>query len=313
MNTNKVINDLDLIPVIDLNNDFLPMVDVTDGKVKKVSLASLGAVIPVSASNITSGTLSDARLSGNVTLKGNTFNTADELVELNSSGHLPALNGSNLTNMTKAQVGLSNVDNTSDLNKPLSSATIAALALKENSIPVGTPFQYWRGDKSFQTLDKAAVGLGNVPNTDATNADNITSGTLSNGRLGPDVVLRTVPIDLGNQEVFNFKSQISSYAAAATVQINNAFHGKTVVAGHASGTINFVIMNSFEPGASAEFWIYTTNAVIFSPDVPCTLYIGNGTTVTSPASFNVPTPARGKMVKLLCISTNTFLLTGDVI
>lgn len=34
----------------------------------------------------------------------------------------------------------------------------------EQSIAAGTTAQYWRGDKSWQTLDKTAVGLGNVTN-----------------------------------------------------------------------------------------------------------------------------------------------------
>lgn len=42
-------------------------------------------------------------------------------------------NGSQLTNMTKSQVGLGNVDNTSDANKPISSATQTALNLKANA------------------------------------------------------------------------------------------------------------------------------------------------------------------------------------
>ncbi|MET7253470.1 hypothetical protein [Dyadobacter fermentans] len=44
-------------------------------------------------------------------------------------------------------------------------ALTAALALKENVIAAGTTAQYWRGDKTWQTLNKAAVGLGNVDNT----------------------------------------------------------------------------------------------------------------------------------------------------
>jgi hypothetical protein len=35
----------------------------------------------------------------------------------------------------------------------------------EPAITAGTTAQYWRGDKSWQTLDKTAVGLGNVDNT----------------------------------------------------------------------------------------------------------------------------------------------------
>lgn len=41
----------------------------------------------------------------------------------------------------------------------------SALSGKENSITAGTTGQYWRGDKTFQTLDKTAVGLSNVDNT----------------------------------------------------------------------------------------------------------------------------------------------------
>lgn len=44
-----------------------------------------------------------------------------------------------------------------------------ALNAKENSITAGTTAQYFRGDKTFQTLDKTAVGLGNVDNTSDAN------------------------------------------------------------------------------------------------------------------------------------------------
>jgi hypothetical protein len=43
------------------------------------------------------------------------------------------------------------------------------LNAKEATITAGTTGQYYRGDKSFQTLDKTAVGLGNVDNTSDAN------------------------------------------------------------------------------------------------------------------------------------------------
>jgi hypothetical protein len=43
------------------------------------------------------------------------------------------------------------------------------LNAKEATISAGTTGQYYRGDKSFQTLDKTAVGLGNVDNTSDAN------------------------------------------------------------------------------------------------------------------------------------------------
>jgi hypothetical protein len=71
--------------------------------------------------------------------------------------------------LDKAAVGLGNVSNTADADKPVSTATQTALNAKENTVASGTTAQYYRGDKSWQTLDKAAVGLGNVSNT--TDAD----------------------------------------------------------------------------------------------------------------------------------------------
>jgi hypothetical protein len=48
---------------------------------------------------------------------------------------------------------------------PSVSATKTLVATKESAITSGTTSQYWRGDKTFQTLDKTAVGLANVDNT----------------------------------------------------------------------------------------------------------------------------------------------------
>ena len=71
--------------------------------------------------------------------------------------------------LDKAAVGLSNVDNTSDVNKPVSAATQTALDGKEDTITATTASEYYRGDKVFATLDKAAVGLNNVDNTSDAN------------------------------------------------------------------------------------------------------------------------------------------------
>ena len=64
--------------------------------------------------------------------------------------------------LTKSSVGLGNVDNTSDANKPVSTAQQTAINAREPSITAGTTAQYWRGDKSWQALfdTTAAAALG---------------------------------------------------------------------------------------------------------------------------------------------------------
>jgi len=114
----------------------------------------------------------------------------------------------------KSAVGLGNVDNTSDANKPVSAATQAALDAKQDAIAAGTSSQYYRGDKTFQTLDKSAVGLGNVDNASDANKpvstatqtaldakqDTITAGTSSQYYRGDKTfqTLDKTAVGLGN-------------------------------------------------------------------------------------------------------------------
>lgn len=48
---------------------------------------------------LTNNSIQDSWLSSNVTLKGNTFNGANQLVQLDANAKLPAVDGSNLTNL----------------------------------------------------------------------------------------------------------------------------------------------------------------------------------------------------------------------
>ena len=65
----------------------------------QVGLTNVADVDTTNASNIASGTLSDSRLSSAVTTQGNTFNGVSQLVKLDASAKLPAVDGSNLTNL----------------------------------------------------------------------------------------------------------------------------------------------------------------------------------------------------------------------
>ncbi|MCA1800761.1 MAG: hypothetical protein LC650_05660, partial [Actinobacteria bacterium] len=56
------------------------------------------------------GSVDDGALSSNVTLQGNTFNGNNQLVQLNASGLLPALNGSLLTNLSADSITSGTLD-----------------------------------------------------------------------------------------------------------------------------------------------------------------------------------------------------------
>jgi len=99
----------------------------------------------------------------NVTL---TYDDINDTVTFAAQGNVQSVNGkTGVVVINKTDVSLGNVDNTSDISKPISTLVQNALNLKEGTITAGTTSQYYRGDKTFQTLDKTAVGLSNVDNT----------------------------------------------------------------------------------------------------------------------------------------------------
>lgn len=73
-------------------------------------------------------------------------------------------NTSNPHNVTKVQIGLSNVDNTSDMNKPISTATQTALDTITDDLS-----SHISNVENPHNVTKAQVGLGNVNNTSDVN------------------------------------------------------------------------------------------------------------------------------------------------
>jgi len=142
----------DLPPAADLTgNELMP---VLQGGITKSAGTNQFLRLASSASNVAFTPTGDVSAT----------NVQDAITELDSKKAplaSPTFTGT-VMGISQAMVGLANVDNTSDINKPVSTAQQAALNLKANSAsPVFTG--------TVTGVSKADVGLGNVDNTSDVN------------------------------------------------------------------------------------------------------------------------------------------------
>jgi len=189
------------------------------------------------------------------------INTGDETTaSIQSKRPLKTINGNSLEGtgnvaLTKSDVGLANVDNTSDANKPISTATQTALNAKEPTITAGTTSQYYRGDKTFQTLNNAAVGLGNVDNTSDEDKPVSLAQASAIGAKQNTLVSGT------NIKTINGNSILGSGNLAISAVVNQAYRtfSTSFTLAASSGDRWYVMQNGLNSGtesavqASAEF------------------------------------------------------------
>lgn len=304
---NKNISDLSALGSLDSAADKLVVIDATDNKPKLMTAdaynTSAGIGLKEDSANKSTDLVGDS--ASNVK-----FPTVKAVYDYIVSGLGLKENAANKSTDVVADI-LSNVK--FPTTKATATYVTGIAAGKENVIPAGTTAQYYRGDKTFQTLDKTAVGLSNVQNVDQTDAGNITSGTLNDARLPASVIKTSSPVNLNNQTLYNYKKNIFAIASSGTFQVTNIHHGSAIVVGHPSGTASITFTATVEAGAEFDIWINTTQSVDFTCIPGMTVYISNGVSVTGPSSYNIPTPQIGKKIKAFCPVANVILLSGDVI
>ncbi|MGB4759250.1 MAG: hypothetical protein WBP26_04265 [Candidatus Saccharimonadales bacterium] len=138
----------------DILNDFLSQGHKGDGSLKDGSvISSVIADGAVTTAKLATGSAPSAGQALTYGGSGLSWTT------LSASGSVPDADAT-----TKGLIQL-----TGQLGGTAASPTVPGLASKENTITAGTTTQYYRGDKSWQTLNAAAVGLGNVNNTSDAN------------------------------------------------------------------------------------------------------------------------------------------------
>ena len=191
--------------------------------------------------------------SGTSTFTGNTLNIPNyTLVGL---GGQSQLSGNGFVKVTGATISYDNstYSTSSDLS--------TGLATKENSIVTGTTSQYWRGDKTFQTLDKTVVGLTNVDNTSDVNKPVSTATqTALNGKQGNLTVTNTGTS--GNATLVGGTLNIPNYSATTNV-------GTDSRSGYGTGTAYSLT------GSSAKITMGTTSPMVTLPSAGTYMIISN--------------------------------------
>ena len=231
----------------------LVLVDTTAGTVTISGLQGSGASLTsINASNVSSGTLADARLSANVSLLGSTIDSAEITDGTITNSDVNAAAAIDWTKLSKT--GSSLADLTARSAADLSSGTLADARLSANvALLNGSGPQTFTGNNKFSgtalfqnaadsttafriqnslgtnlvLVDTTAgtvtiAGLqGSGANLTSLNADNISSGTLADARLSANVSLLGSSIDsteITNDSIVN--ADINSAAAIAYSKLN---------------------------------------------------------------------------------------------
>ena len=124
----------------------------------------------------------------------------------------------NWASLTKTDVGLSNVDNTTDLLKPISTAVQTALNLKQNSITLGTVNNYFKGDLSLGNNTDFITPRNGIIYVNGILGDN------SNDGLSIERAYKTISAALSNSYInsgYQLQIQPSTYTGDITISQNN--------------------------------------------------------------------------------------------
>jgi hypothetical protein len=176
----------------------------------------------------------------------------------------------------KGDVGLGNVDNTSDLNKPISTATQTALNAKLDDSQAGTFGLTLLGSlditaaKTALSYTKGDVGLGNVDNTSDANK----------------------PVSTAQQTALNLKANLAGAAFTAAVSVVGAITTTGPSAGVTLGDVDLTgSLGLYNSGDT--FRVYINGADRFTVTNAGNVTAGGNITINTPAEGNVIMAATG--------------------
>lgn len=155
---------------------------------------------------------------------------------------------------------------TNSVDGYLTSADHTSFSAKEPAISSGTTSQYWRGDKTFQTLDKSAVGVPNIDNTSDANK----------------------PVSTATQTALNLKANISSLATVATSGAYADLSGKPTLLSQFTNDSGYITGSTFPSKALyvSKNGSDVDSCTFISPCLTIQKAIDVATAV--PSTFNTP-------------------------
>ena len=307
--------------VITVNGDlFADSFDGDGSAVTNVNAAQLGGQVAgyyLNATNISSGTLSDSRLSANVTIQGNTFNGANQLVQLNASSQLPALSGALLTNLNGSAITSGTVaDARLSANIPLLNAATNNFtgALQQGGNDVcddSNNCNYLTGSAAngayiqLQGTTPGSAQTGNINITGTAiagnfsgngsalsnlNASNLASGSVADVRLSANVPLL-------NAATNNFTGTIQQGGNDVCDDSNNCNY----LTGSAANGL-YVQLQGATPGSAQTGHLNITGTAIAAN------FSGNGSALTSLNGTNISsgTVADARLTSNVTLQGNTF-------
>lgn len=275
-------------------NDFLAQIHKTDGSLKD-DVVTTSAIAPnaVDAVAIADGSITEVLLAPAVQTKLNAVGGTPDWSTITNKPAVIAAGADQATARaaigagtasTKSDVGLGNVDNTSDANKNAAIATLTNktisgasntitniaqssvtnlttdIAGKEPVITGGLTSQYWRGDKTWQTLDKSAVSLGNVNNTSDLNKP-ISTAAQAALDAKADLVGGVVPTAQLPSLAFNTAVTVASQVAMLALTSGQVQPGDLAIRSDGAGTF---ILTGADP-SNLSNW-----TLLDSPTAPVT-------------------------------------------
>jgi hypothetical protein len=205
-----------------------------------------------------------------------------------------------------------------DLGGTADAPTVPGLANKENTIAAGTTAQYYRGDKTWQTLDKAAVGLANVENTSDANkpistatqaALDLKAPIASPGFTGiptaPTAAAGTSTTQIATTAFVN-----ATLATAASPDATTTLKGRIQLAGDLAGTAdvptiatNAITTTKIAAGAVTDAKITSVNSSKIIGSIPVTQING----AVSKVNGVLPDGDGSVVIPFGMVRTGTFL------